>query len=73
MNYNWHSLYDHFRLNAISLEESVRALCQGSINSYGRPANARAADAHLQDRQEKATAAKAGVRRRRGPRMQVNL
>lgn len=46
-------------------------LCQGPINSSGRPANARIADAHLQDRQEKATAAKAGVRRRRGPRMQV--
>lgn len=51
----------------------MHVLCQGSISSYGRPANARTADAHLQDRQEKATAAKAGVRRRRGPRMQVNF
>lgn len=48
------------------------ALSQGSINTCGRPGNARVADSHLQDRQEKATAAKAGVRRRRGPRMQVN-
>jgi hypothetical protein len=46
---------------------------QSSTKSYGRPANARTADAHLRDRQEKASAAKAGVRRRRGPRMQVNL
>uniref|UniRef100_A0A7I4E3R4 BRCT domain-containing protein n=1 Tax=Physcomitrium patens TaxID=3218 RepID=A0A7I4E3R4_PHYPA len=45
-------------------------LPKGSINTCGRPGNARVADSHLQDRQEKATAAKAGVRRRRGPRMQ---
>ncbi|KAG0597489.1 hypothetical protein M758_UG343500 [Ceratodon purpureus] len=45
-------------------------LPKGSINSYGRPANTRTTDAHLEGRQAKATAAKAGVRRRRGPRMQ---
>ncbi|KAG0617378.1 hypothetical protein M758_5G185500 [Ceratodon purpureus] len=46
------------------------ALLKGSINSYRRPANARTADSHLHDRQERVAVAKAGVRRRRGPRMQ---
>jgi hypothetical protein len=53
----------------LSVKDS-NTLLKSSTKSYGRPANARTADAHLRDRQEKASAAKAGVRRRRGPRMQ---
>ena len=51
----------------------MHGIFQDSITSNGRLANAKIVNAHLQNRQEKVSAAKAGVRRRRGPRMQVKL
>ena len=59
-------------VSSIISNQIFSRIFQGSINSYRRPANARTADSHLHDRQERVAVAKAGVRRRRGPRMQVS-